>query len=238
MISLLARSAAPPVRSLQLELLELGEGSEEEVRANLLEMARYNRLLGGLVPLKRHIWPAIEAAARAGRTARVLEAGCGSASLSSWLARKARRAGVRAEFFALDLAQRNLVIRPDDVSLLAGDMLSAPFADQAFDAAFSTLTLHHLDPPTLIRAMRELARLTKGPVALHDLVRGRTSEVLFRLTAPVMARSRMAHHDGLLSIQRSYTVAELRAMAAEAGFPAACVEEHWPWRRMTAVIRP
>src|SRR5690606_32912854 len=74
LISLIERSIAPPVRSRQPELLELGHGTADEVLANLREMARYNRLLGGLVPLRRHVWPAVEAAARQGRTARVLEA--------------------------------------------------------------------------------------------------------------------------------------------------------------------
>lgn len=238
MISLLDRATAPPVRSLRQELLEQGEGSAAEVRANLLEMARYNRLFGGLIPLKRYIWPAIEAAARAGGAVRVLEAGCGSAAMSAWLVRRARRAGIRAEFFGLDLVQRNLAIRPAGVATLAADMLNAPFPDGAFCAAFSTLTLHHLKPPTLIRAVQELARLTRGPVALHDLVRGRTAEALFHLTAPVMARCRLTRHDAPLSIQRAYTAEEMRAMSAEAGFPETQVEEHWPWQRMTAVIRP
>ena len=236
MISLIERSIAPPLRSRQPELLELGEGSPAEVRANLREMARYNRLLGGLIPLKEHVWPAIEAAAREGRTARVLEAGCGSAALSAWLAQRAKRKGIRASFFGLDLARRNLMFRPAEVNLMAGDMTAAPFAEGSFDVAFSTLTLHHLEPPTLIRAARELKRLTRGPVVLNDLVRGRTPETLFRLTSPLFARCRLTRHDGLISIQRSYTVEELRQMMTEAGFPTAGVRGHWPWYRMTAVI--
>lgn len=236
MISLIERSIVPPVRSHEPELLEMGEGTPAEVEANLKEMARYNRLLGGLIPLKAHVWPAIERAGREGRTARVLEAGCGSAAMSRWLAARARAAGIQASFFGLDLAQRNLAVRSSDVSLLAGDMTSAPFAAGSFDVAFSTLTLHHLEPPVLIRAARELKRLTCGPVVLNDLVRGHMPETLFRLTAPLFARCRLTRHDGLISIQRSYTVEELKQIITEAGFPEARVWGHWPWYRMTAVI--
>ncbi len=235
--TLIERSIAPPVRSRQPELLDLGHGTVDEVGANLREMARYNRLLGGLVPLRRHIWPVVEAAARQGRTARVLEAGCGSAGLSAWLAEKARRAGFDLRLYGLDLAQRNLVIRPRGVQMLAADMTSAPFADGAFDAAFSTLTLHHLEPPAVVRAARELVRLTRGPVVLNDLVRGHAPELLFHLTKLLLARSRLSRHDGLLSIQRAYTVRELREILSEAGFSDADVQGHWPWYRVTAVIR-
>jgi SAM-dependent methyltransferase len=225
------------LRRSELELLELGDGSDDEVRANLREMAVYNRLLGGLIPLRRYVWPAVEAAAREGRTARVLEAGCGSAALSAWLAARARRAGVGLHVYGLDLARRNLVIRQPEVRLLSADMTASPFGDGVFDAAFSTLTLHHLEPSTVVRAARELVRLTRGPVVFNDLVRGHVPELLFHLTKPWLARCRLTRHDALLSIQRAYTVEELRAILAEEGLPEADVRGHWPWYRMTAVIR-
>lgn len=233
---LLDSGLGPPPRSQEVELLELGDGSPQEVLDNLREMALYNRLLGGLIPLERYVWPAMEKAAREGRTARVLEAGCGSAAMSGWLADRAKRKGIRAAFFGLDLSQRNLTIESSQARLVQGDMTAAPFGAEAFDASFSTLTLHHLEPPMLMRAARELARLTRGPVVLSDLVRGRIPEVLFRLTTPLFARCRLTRHDGLISIQRSYTQVELRAIVDEAGFPDAQVVGHWPWFRMTAVL--
>ena len=96
----------------------------------------------------------------------VLDAGCGTGSLTFALAQRAKVAGIRAVDFSpvyVDFAKR----RNTDprIEFRVGDICALPFADATFDRTLSLLVLHFV--PETDRAVAELRRVTKpgGTVA-------------------------------------------------------------------------
>jgi ubiquinone/menaquinone biosynthesis C-methylase UbiE len=114
--------------------------------------------------------------------------------------------------------------------LVRADGRSLPFRSGAFDAAFSTLTLHHLSEEGAVEVVREMARVSRGPVVVTDLERSLPAYLGARLLAGTRWRhDDVTRYDGPLSVRRSFTARELRTVAARAKLPGARVVRRFPF---------
>jgi SAM-dependent methyltransferase len=215
------------------EWLDEGRGTPADVAANLAEMARTNRWLGGLPALTRHLYPRLHAASS---PLTVLDLGTGSAAVPLAIARWARRHGREVRVLGLDWSGRSLAVaraqagREPRVRLLRADAGRLPLAAGSVDFVISTLFLHHLRPDELTTLLRAAAIIARRGLVMSDLARGRLPLAAFRLMQPAFARHPFTRHDGAVSIRRAYTQAELSALARAAGLHTAHVHAHFPWR--------
>jgi hypothetical protein len=218
------------------EWLDQGRGAPADVAANLAEMWRLNRLLGGVSALTRHLYPLLH---HHPGPAALLDLGTGAADLPRAIARWAARHRQPVTITAVDWAARHLAVaraRPHAaVHLLQADALRLPLAPQSVDYVLATLFLHHFAPAAAVDLLRTAFAHARRALIVSDLVRGRWPLLAFALVRPALARHPFTWHDGQLSIRRAYTPAELRALALEAGLPQPRVYAHWPWR-MTLVV--
>ena len=83
-----------------------------------------------------------------------------------------------------------------------------------------------------------MGRVARRAVVVTDLERSWPALVGVWLVAHVAIRSRLTRHDGPLSVRRSYTVAELSALAQQAGLTDAVVRAHAPFRLALSWDRP
>lgn len=254
------------------ELLDLGHGSPADVAANLAEMARINRWLGGVRAITRHLLPRLEhphplspsptrggevydaafpspfterasggEAAGDGPVATVADLGTGSADLPVILARWARRRGHRLSVLAVDWAGRNLCAAQThaaawpEIRLLRADASRLPLPPQSVDYVISSLFLHHFSPEEAVRMLRSAFACARRGLIMSDVVRGWLPLAAFWLAQPIFARHELTRRDGMLSVRRGYTPAELIALADAAGLPGARVTTHFPFR-MTLVV--
>jgi hypothetical protein len=221
----------------QHEWLDQGRGSDQDVAANLEEMWRVNRQLGGLGALTRHLYPRLMAAAG---PLTLLDLGTGSAHLPLAIASWACSTGHPVHVCGVDWAGRHLAIARQKVSgqprvsLLQADASRLPVPSGGVDFVVSSLLLHHFAPGPAVELLRTAAAIARRSLIVSDLVRGRLPWLAFKMVQPVFARQALTRHDGALSIRRAYTPAELRELAVAAGLRGARVYEHWPWR-MTLV---
>jgi SAM-dependent methyltransferase len=235
------RTVAPRVE--QAELLDLGDGTAEEVRQNLRDMHLANRWLGGHAALRRFLLPRIRRAA-AVAPVRILDVACGGGYTPLMLACWARRRRIALHIVALDANRRLLGIAREqvapyrEIARLAADARALPFAPRSFDFVISTQFLHHLNPAELASTLRALARISRVAVILNDIVRSPASAFLFRRGAPWFSRNRLTLHDGLASIGQAYTPGEVRTILDAAGLGHARIYTHGLYCRMTVVIEP
>lgn len=106
------------------------------------------------------------------------------------------------------------------MQVVAGDARDLPFEDGAFHVAHSSLLLHHLDPADAVAALREMARVSRLGVIVNDLRRGALAVALAAPPILALSRSAMTRHDGLVSLRRAYTLAELDELLKAAGLRA------------------
>lgn len=215
-------------RSLDRELLDAPDPDLRELRRNLREMAMLNRLPGGAAASVAAILAVLPGG---GQAVPVLDVGTGSGDLAHRL-REARPALslVLADVSGavLDVARRN-VAGMEDVILVRADVRDLPFEDESMAIAHASLLLHHLDPPDVVRALRQMRRVARHGVVVNDLRRSRFALAMTAVPILALARSPYTRHDGILSVRRAHTLAELDDLAADAGLrPVARTAAWWP----------
>lgn len=218
-------------RRREPELMDGPLSGAEHFRA-LAGLARLNRLS----PSASAFRPALRrlAAKHPGRPLRVLDVATGGGDTPFKLLRWARREGIALDMHACDLSPVAMtygVTGGDpggDVHFFRHDAVEEPLPG-GYDAALSSLFLHHLDPPEARKLLSNMARAA-GAVLVNDLHRGRGNLALVWLGCQLVSRSRVVHTDGPRSVRGAYTPAEARQLAAEAGLAGATTRGLFPCR--------
>lgn len=226
-----------PTRVDAPELLDMGKGSPQDVRASLADLERMNRYLGGVSAVTRHLYPRLTALAG---TAAVLDIGTGSAGLPRAIIHWAQRRRPGTHVIGLDLAARHLKLAQNyslqlpRLTLLQADAHDLPFRANSIDYIISSLFLHHFPPEQAVKLLHHTFTLARCGIIISDLVRGWLPLIAFKLGQPIFARSYITRYDGAVSVRRGYTPSELESLARAAGIPNPRVYRSWAWR-MTLV---
>ncbi len=187
--------------------------------ANLRDLARLNRLSGGIGLSRR-------AVAALGDPATILDVGTGGADIPIALlvaaAHEGRRLAVtatdsRPEVLAAARVARPAIDRIAGLTLEIADGRGLPYPDAAFDVAHASLVIHHLESDEVVAFLRELRRVARTGIVVNDLVRGRLAWLGTWLAVRTLATGRYTRHDGPLSVRRAYSRPELLELLAVAG---------------------
>nr|WP_276612359.1 class I SAM-dependent methyltransferase [Kineococcus vitellinus] len=184
---------------------------------------------GWQLAYRRHVRPLL----RDDRVTTVLDVGCGGGDLARALARWARRDGRRAQVTGIDPDPRAhawAVRQPPvpGVSFRCAHSSDLVAEGRRFDLVVSNHVLHHLDEDGLRTLLEDSRALARDRVAHSDIARGAWAYRLFSLGSRPLAAGSFVREDGLTSIRRSYTPAELAAAAG----PGWRVERPWPARNL------
>ncbi len=103
----------------------------------------------------------------------VLDAGCGSGSLTIEVKRKFPNSvlsAVDADSRILEIAKKKAVTMQQEILFRKSFLQEMPFEDYSFDVVYSSLVFHHLNSDTKMRAMKEIYRVLKpkGKLVLID----------------------------------------------------------------------
>lgn len=200
-------------RSYELERLDTGDFTEQEYSLWQKEMRVINRVFGEMRALKRTLFREIEANGR-GRVS-VLDVGAGSGvllrELGKWLnGRKPFLVGAELS----DAAARS--IGDDELTAVQCDAMRLPFGDGSFDHVFCSLFLHHLGDDDAVAFVREMGRVSSGRIYVIDLNRHPTAYYFYKVIGRLFLQP-FTVEDGSLSILRSHSPEELRAVGEKAG---------------------
>jgi SAM-dependent methyltransferase len=221
-------------RDMQIrERLDASDIEPAALRANLRDIRRINAILGWTAfttcTVARHV-RAQKLSAFA-----LLDVASGSADIPLAIARWSRRAGVTAQIVATDINPAIVAIAREQGAGMPGfsaeqcDALALPYDPGSFDVALCTLALHHFDPDRAVQVLRNLARVGRH-VMVFDIDRSRLAyDGAVALTA-LLGMHPMTRHDAPASVRRSYSVAELSALARRAGLRDARVWASFPFR--------
>jgi len=99
------------------------------------------------------------------RRGRVLDVACGTGRVTGLLVNEGfdEVVGTDVSTAMMEVAQRRL----PHVEFFQGDATHLPVDDQSFDAVTCIGLLMHLDTPARVAALRELARISRGPVVVQ-----------------------------------------------------------------------
>lgn len=210
-----------------------------ELEAALRQLTRINRLLGGYAPSVAGVLGLLGGAAPhpsvLPRTARLLDVGTGAADTPRRLIEACAARGTVLHVTAIDLAahtvayaQRHSAAHPS-LNAVQADLLAidADAPGARFDVVHAAMVLHHFRDDDAVRALARMYALAEFGVIVNDLHRHPLAYWGFRALAAVAFRNRMIRHDGPVSVLRGFRRAELRALAARAGWPMDRTRLRW-----------
>ena len=208
------------LRSLQPEIMDVERPPLERLEKIYRFLKFANQALGSTRALRSELgrfstrWPH-------DRPVRILDVATGMADVPRGLADWARRKGKSLRIVGLDLekdtlslARRETADYPE-IELVEGDARALPFADGAFDYVITNHFFHHLKDEEVVALLRRFDRIASRGIVVVDLLRRIRlylwMHLFTRFSDPIV------RHDGLLSVRKSFTLDEIRAVAHRAG---------------------
>lgn len=196
------------------------------------QFAVVNRAVAGWRGIYRtHLRPVLSATA----VTTLLDIGCGGGDvpvlLAAWAAQDRRLLEITAidpDRRAFEFALRRR--RAHGVTFRQASTAELAAEGQRYDFVVSNHVLHHLDSAELPRFLAESALLSRGAVLHNDIRRSPAAYALFYAASWPFPGSYI-REDGLTSIRRSYTTAELRAAAP----PGWAVTPRLPFRNLLSL---
>jgi hypothetical protein len=222
----------PSGPAVEPEWLDRPDLSPRARRRAIADLRRVNGILFGRRPV---VLTVLDELRGAGGRQLLLDIASGSGDVGAAVARAAARRGLPVSIVALDRELAHLVLgrRWGDVGAAVVARAEAlPFRDAAFDLALSSLFFHHLDSGGKATVSAEMLRVSRRGALIVDLVRSRWAKIAIRALFPFLAIGRVAREDGLVSIDRAWSVEEWRTF-----FGAGAVRRRFPARVSIVVAR-
>jgi ubiquinone/menaquinone biosynthesis C-methylase UbiE len=219
--------------SLRADASELLDGdglSMAEIERNLADLARLNRLPGGIGPSVDGIGCLLD-----GRSeARILDIGTGRGDMPIAFARRGwDTSAIDVHPDVLVVARRETAGEPR-ILVTQADARALPFEDGTFDVSHCSLLVHHLDPDDVVTMLGEMRRVSRKGVVINDLRRGVMPFLATAVSVMAAGRSYVTRNDGLASARRAYTLKELDRLLHDAGLAATWRSPRWMPRVVTA----
>jgi len=221
-------------RSLEPENIDKGTYTPEEYEGCLVELRRVNEWLGDANALRDSLLKEIES--RGLRSFSVLDVGAGSGELLRVTSKWARDTNRKPSLVGLELNERSAQAILDEsaafpeISSVRGDGCRLPFADNSFDYAIQSLTLHHFDNAGAANILREMARVAARGIFVIDLHRNPVAYFFYTTIAHLFLHNRLIREDGALSILKSFKPKEMEILGRGAGLTNVKVDKHFPSR--------
>jgi SAM-dependent methyltransferase len=195
---------------------------------SLHDVRRSNVLLGGL---RAAIAEVARLLPTLGPRGTLLDVGTGLADIPLAARERARKQGVALVVLGVDGAESlSRLCAPTLDGSACADVRALPFPDASVDLVTCSQLLHHFDDRDIPSVLRELDRVARGYVIVSDLRRSWLAACGFWLVSWPLGFHRVTRHDGVLSVLRGFTAAELsRHVQLATGRPAT-VRRHLGWR--------
>jgi len=166
----------------------------------------------------------------------VLDVGTGNGAIPRQFAQWGRRNGIQMDIVGIDRLgsaveqARRECAGIEGVSFEQCDLFDLDPGMRRFDVVHASLVLHHFDHDEAVRALDNMAALSKLGVLVNDLHRHPVHWVGSKVVIPLLTRNEISHHDGPVSILRAFTRRELVDLAQQADFSSFTLEWVFPFR--------
>jgi SAM-dependent methyltransferase len=195
-------------------------------------VARSNALFGGRRAVLRALDGELPAlGARGARSATLLDVGTGVGDIPAHARRLAARRGVELVTFGVELHPALAAASRAGVThALCADAFQLPLADRAVDVVTCSQVLHHFEEADARRLLAELTRVARQCVIVGDLRRSWLAAGGFWLASWALGFHPVSRHDGVVSVLRGFTAAELRTLVRDAVGCEPAVVHRLGWR--------
>ncbi|MEM7185496.1 MAG: methyltransferase domain-containing protein [Bacteroidota bacterium] len=207
-------------RSKQSELLDDFELQGADMIAMLNDLSRVNQWLGGMNTTLSALNDLLGHTAKDTQHA-LLDIGCGDGEMLRNCAQWGKKHGRNLRLIGVDVnphilkeAQKT-ADTTDGMQLLSMNIFDTSAKLPEFDVALCTLFIHHYPEDQIVLLLNRLLSQSKVGIVVNDLHRSRWAFHLFGMFSKLFLRSKIAKHDGLVSIARGFKRKELKHLSEQ-----------------------
>ncbi|MCG2461307.1 methyltransferase domain-containing protein [Flavobacteriaceae bacterium F89] len=163
----------------------------------------------------------------------IIDMGCGDGNMLRQVALHFRKSKIKGQFIGIDLNEnalamgRKLSNQFPEISFLKQNILALDPSELDCDILLCTLTMHHFRDHQIPDFLGKFVQLSHLGVIINDLQRSRSSYYLFKAFRGIFLRTKIAKHDGLVSIKSGFSRAELEQFSRS--MPQINHRIHWKW---------
>lgn len=219
------------LRTTEAELMDDAALDPGILEAVLKDVSFANKVLGGNRITEKAVTKILRE--HPGYNFRILDVGCGDGTMLRKLALLCRRHRFNADFIGLDLSEPAITLARQqseeypEIEYFAGDLMQANPQKISCDIALCTLTLHHIPTTQVPVFLQHLAKTARMAIVVNDLQRSRLAYYLFKVFSSIFIKTKVARHDGLVSIKRGFRRKELRQFSNQ--IPGYHYMINWKW---------
>ena len=208
-------SLLTPSRKRGYEILDDPDVSDAVRTRSLADVARSNTVFGGWRAVRAEL--AIVLDSRSSRSVSLLDVGTGIGDIPALAVKTWRARGLTITTFGVDTSA-SLLREAHEGGLIpiCADALALPLASKSVDIAICSQTLHHFESGDAIMVIRELDRVARERVIVSDIRRSWLAAAGIWLASFPLRFHPVSRHDGVVSVLRGFTPAELRQLVHKA----------------------
>lgn len=166
-----------------------------------------------------------------GTDASLLDVGTGLADIPLRARTLAARRGVRLATIGIDEAEVLARVTRDSLDAgICADVRRLPFADASVDIVTCSQLLHHFEEEEIPTVLCELERVARCAVVVSDLRRSWLAAAGFWIVSWPLGFHPVTRHDGVISVLRGFTSAELAHHVRRSTGRTAVVRRHLGFR--------
>lgn len=219
-----------PTRQRGVEFLDDPAVDPRIASRSLQDVARANRWFGGTRAVLTELTTLL-AASPATTPLVLLDVGTGLGDIPCKAREIAARRGHTLHTIGLELTPALAAgARARAGHSVCATALQLPFADQSVDVVTCSQVLHHFDTADAEQLLRELTRVARRAVIVSDLRRSWLAVGLLWVVSFPLAFHPVSRHDGVVSILRGFTSAELATTVRDVTGREARVRRQLGWR--------
>jgi len=171
----------------------------------------------------------------------IVDLGCGGGDCIHYLSKKLKKHNISASFVGIDGNPESVAIassqsyKTEQTKFITANILTDDFVVPTCDLLISSHFIYHFSDDKLTDFLSKLQPTMVKYVVLSELLRSKTSYYLFKCFGVLLPISKMAKSDGLLAIQRAFSIKELKAILQKSN------PNHWkinkkPWFRVIITV--
>lgn len=218
------------------EQMDSPDFSGRELRLALRHLARINRWFGNYRSVSLAIQKLLSERSDH-EPLHIVDLGCGGGDLMCHLNQFFRRQNIHVRFTGIDINPHILekagrrMCNDENVNFTCADILRESFQVPHCDIVISSHFVYHFNENELLEFIDKNRSRVRYAFIFSELLRSRTSYLLFAVFGRLLFPGRLTIADGLVAIRRSFRIGELRNNLAKK-WPGATVDRRWLLRQI------
>jgi len=222
-------------RSTQVEIMDDFNLQGKDMQEVVLDLERVNLLLGGNKITFQGIVKLLKGE-NSKKELVLMDIGCGDGAILRNCVRLAKRQGIKIVGIGLDAnpyileEARKRSIKYPSLSFKKIDVFSEELKKEKFDIAICTLFTHHFTNKEIIQFLEPMVHRASIGVVVNDLHRSKWAFQLFKVFATIFLKTKIARHDGLVSVASGFKKRELQKISNAMSNVDATIQWKWAFR--------